>query len=144
MVDFGEDDGVRVGLADVPPAVQAAVNTLLAGNPLRNLLRESDEGETVFELEWDAGLGRSAKITLDGTVVELESEIDPATLPAAVVAAVMGKYPNGEITEAETLDLPGEPQAFEVEVVNRRQIRELVITPAGEILDDSLEGKVGQ
>lgn len=124
--------------------MQAAVTTLLAGLPLRNLLRESDEGETVFELEWNAGLGRSAKITADGTVVELESEIDPATLPAAVTAAIAAKYPRGQITEAETLDLPGQPQAFEVEVVNRRQIRELVITPAGEILDDALEGKVGQ
>jgi hypothetical protein len=65
--DLGEDDGVRVSLADVPPAVQAAVNTLLAGGPLRNLVRETDDGETVFELEWDAGLGKSAKITLDGT-----------------------------------------------------------------------------
>ena len=144
IVDFGEDDGVRIALAEAPPPVQAAVTTLLAGSPLRNLLRESDEGETVFELEWDAGLGRSAKIAADGTVVELESEIDPATLPAAVIAAVAAKYPLGEITEAETVDLPGQPQAFEVEVVNRRQIRELVITPAGEILDDSLEGKVGQ
>ena len=142
--DFGADDGVRVGLADVPPAVQASVNTLLAGSPIRNLLRESDDGATVYELEWDAGLGRSAKITADGTVVELEAEIDPATLPAAVTAAVAARYPGGEVTEAETIDLPGEPQAYEVEVVNRRQIRELVITPAGEILEDELEGKVGR
>ena len=144
IADLDEDDGVRIQFAEAPAPVQASVTTLLAGLPLRNLLRETDEGETVFELEWDAGLGRSAKITLDGTVVELESEIDPATLPAAVTAAIAAKYPLGEITEAETLDLPGEPQAFEVEVVNRRQIRELVVTPAGEILDDSLEGKVGQ
>ena len=144
--DFSEDDdGVRISLAEAPPAVQAAVATLLAGAPFGNLFQEVDEGATVYELEWTAAEGpKSAKIALDGTVVELETEIDPATLPAAVVAAITARYPAGEITEAETVVLPDNPLLYEVEVVNRRTIRELLVTPAGEIIDDSVEGRVGQ
>jgi hemolysin type calcium-binding protein len=148
LADFADDDdGVRVALAEVPPAVQAAVATLLGTDTLGGLFREIDDGETVFELEWETPATppgpNSAKITEDGTVVERETEIDVATLPAAVTASIAAKYPRGEITEAEILLLPGEPQLFEVEVVNRRQIRELKVTPAGEIVDDALEGKVG-
>jgi Ca2+-binding RTX toxin-like protein len=139
------EDGVRIAFAEAPAPVQASVTMLLAGDPLRNLLREvNDEGGTEFELEWDAGLGRSAKILPDGTVIELEAEIDPATLPAAVVTAIVTRYPDGEITEAETLELPSTPLRYEVEVENRRLVRELVVTPDGEILEDEVEGRVGE
>jgi hypothetical protein len=142
--DFEEgDDGVRIALSEAPAPVQASVNTLLAGSPPGGLFRESEDGATVYELEWAAGLGMSAKIQPDGTVTEEEAEIDPAALPAAVSAAVAGGYPKGEITEAETVQIPGTPQFYEVEVVNRRQIRELKITPAGEIFEDEVEGRVG-
>ena len=148
FADFADDDdGVRVTLAETPAAVQTAVATLLGTDTLSGLFREIDEGETVYELEWEAAgppvAPNSAKIAEDGTVVERETEIDIATLPAAVTESIAAAYPRGEITEAEILLLPGEPQLFEVEVVNRRQIRELVVTPQGEILEDELEGKVG-
>jgi hypothetical protein len=150
-VEFGDfaddDDGIRVALAEVPAAVQASVATLLGTDALGGLFREIDDGATVFELEWEAAgnppTPNSAKITTDGTVVERETEIDIATLPVAVTAAISAKYPRGEITEAEILLVPNEPQLFEVEVVNRRQIRELKVTPSGEIVEDALEGKVG-
>ncbi len=44
-------------------------------------------------------------INLAGEVIELEVEIDAADLPAAVKAAISARYPTGEITEAETLEL---------------------------------------
>lgn len=146
MVDLTDgEDGIRIRFAEAPAPVQASVTTLLAGDPLRNLLLEvNDEGGTEFELEWNAGLGKSAKILPDGTVIELEAEIDPATLPAAVLSAITARYPQGEITEAETLEVPGDPLRYEVEVENRRLVRELVVTPEGEILEDEVEGRVGE
>jgi Ca2+-binding RTX toxin-like protein len=145
ILDFNEDeDGVRIALSEAPAPVQVSVATLLAGDPLRNLLREINDGETVFELEWDAGLGKSAKIHSDGTVVEQEAEIAISSLPTAVAAAITGRYPDGEITEAETVTTPESPLNYEVEVENRRLVRELVVTPSGEILDDQVEGRVGE
>jgi hypothetical protein len=134
---------VRIKFAEAPPAVQAAVLGLLAGADFENLLRETDEGETVFELEWEAeGTAHSAKINLAGEVIELEVEIDPATLPQPVIDAVFDRYPQAQITEAETLQLPNTPLRFEVEVENAGLVRELVITPEGEILSDEIEGEV--
>ena len=41
--------------------------------------------------------------TRNGTVVEFEEQIDPASLPAAVSAALNAKYPKATITKAEKL-----------------------------------------
>ena len=142
MKDRDEDDGVRVRLEEANSLVQAAVLDLLDGNDFRNLLRESDDGEIVYELEWDAPGPHSAKINLAGDVIELEVEIDPGMLPAAVTAAIAARYPDGEITEAETLELPDTPLRYEVEVENEGLVRELVVTPAGEILADDVEGPI--
>ena len=141
--DLTDEDGVIIKFEEAPEAVQNAVTTLLDGATDFTLIREEDDG-LVFELEWEDTDGgpHSAKIRPNGDVVELESEIDIADLPDAAVAGILARYPTGEITEAETLELPGEPLAYEVEVVVRRTIREIIITPAGEILQDEIEGYV--
>ena len=138
------EDGIRVTIDQVSPAVRAAVLDLLDGNDFENLLEEVDDGAVVYELEWDAPGPHSAKINLAGEVIELEVEIDPDTLPAAVKTAIATKYPTGEITEAETLELPNTPLRYEVEVAIASEgiRRELVITPAGEILADEIEGPI--
>ena len=141
--DLGEDDGIRISLGDAPPALAAKVIELLDGEEIENLLRESDDGEEVYELEWESdGVANSAKILPDGTVVELEHEVDPATLPAAVVSAVQAAHPDGEINEAESLTLPGQPPLFEVEIIEFGRFREIVITQTGEIQSDEDDGPV--
>ena len=145
MIDRGDDDGIRVTLDEAPSAVAATVVGLLAGNEIENLLEEVDEdGATVYELEWNAPGPHSAKINLAGEVIELEVEIDPATLPAAVTAAIATRYPSGEITEAETLELPSTLLRYEVEVAvpGEGMRRELVITPQGGMLADDVEGPI--
>lgn len=141
--DLTDEDGVIIFFNEAPAPVQTAVTDLLDGAELENLIREDDEG-LVFELEWEdlQGGPHSAKIRPNGDVVELESEIDPADLPDAVPAGILARYPTATITEAETLELPGQPLAYEVEVVVRRTIREIVVTPDGEILADEIEGFV--
>ena len=136
--DLREDDGVRISLNEAPAPVQTSVLNL-SGPSFDNLLRESDDGDTVFELEWRAGnTPNSAKIQPDGTVIERETEISPSNLPPAVQSAVAAKYPTGTITEAETLVVP-EGSFFEVEVLVRNRSRELRVTPGGEIVDDELQ-----
>ena len=141
--DLTDEDGVIIKFEEAPEAVQDAVTTVLDGATDFTLIREEDDG-LVFELEWEDTEGgpHSAKIRPNGDVVELESEIDIADLPDAVAAGILARYPTGEITEAETLEIPGEPLAYEVEVVLRRTIREIIVTPAGEILQDEIEGFV--
>ena len=141
--DLTDEDGVIIKFEEAPEPVQNATTTLLDGATDFTLIREDDDG-LVFELEWDdlQGDPHSAKIRPNGDVVELESEIDIEELPDAVVNGILARYPNGEITEAETLEIPGQPLAYEVETVVRRTIREIIITPAGEILQDEVEGFV--
>jgi hypothetical protein len=141
--DLTTEDGVVIELEDAPEAVHSAVLDLLDGAEIEKLIREDDEG-LVFELEWEDTDGgpHSAKIRPNGDVVELESEIDIEELPEAVVSGIVARYPGGEITEAETLAIPGQPLAYEVEVVVRRTIREIIVTPAGEILQDEVEGYI--
>ena len=87
---------------------------LLDGERLRQpACARPTRAQTVFELEWDAPRARTRRrSTWPATVIELEVEIDPATLPAAVTAAIADQYPDGEITEAETLELPSDAAAL--------------------------------
>ena len=140
--DLTEEDGVIIFFHEAPQAVQDAALELLAGAEPEKLIREADEHGQVFELEWEdlEGGPHSAKIRPNGDVIELESEIDPEELPDAVVASILERYPIATISEAETLELPGQPLMYEVEVTLRRTIREIVVTAQGEIVEDELEG----
>jgi len=139
--DLTEDDGIRIRLAQAPAPVRQTVNQLRQGNDLIGLFRESKDGETVFEAEFlEARYQRSLKLNLDGAVIEDEKEIEISDLPQAVIDAVFGRYPEAEITEAETADVEGTLfYEVEVELEDGEVVRELLITPAGSIEDDEIQ-----
>jgi hypothetical protein len=133
-----DDDGVRIALADAPAPVQAAITSLLDGQPLGQLSRGTENGVSLFELEWVDGTPHSAQFAADGTVLENKQEIDPATLPAAVTDAIRAKYPRARISSAESGTVGSSPLVYEVEIINGRAHRDLVITPTGEITGDTV------
>jgi hypothetical protein len=138
FLDLGGDDGVRVKLADIPAAARTKINAERGRNKLSGLFREVSDGETVFEAEFlERRFARSIKVKEDGTMIEDELEIELSDLPAAVLAAVRAEYPDGEITEVERGE-DGVDTFYEVEVELEDSVRELKLSPTGQILDDSL------
>jgi hypothetical protein len=143
MLDERLHDSESQELDEVPQAVRDAVLQTLNGLEFETLAFEFETDPTVYELEWEEdGVPHSAKIQLDGSVVELEEEIDIADLPAAVSSAIESLFPRGEITEAETVDVPGTPTFYEVEVEAGRKVREIVVEADGDVIEINVERKV--
>jgi uncharacterized membrane protein YkoI len=94
----------KVKLEQLPPAVQAAVKEQTRNASLVGLSKETEKGKTMYEVETKVD-GKSRDVTLDasGSVVEIEEEVDIATLPAAAKAAIEKKAAGGRITKVEKL-----------------------------------------
>ena len=139
LLDKGNGtDSAETLLENAPQAVQDAANGLLGGAVSTSFLTEYTGTETVYAFEWTAdGIDRSALVAPDGTVTEETQEIDAIALPLAVTAAVHGRYRSGQITEA-ALRTAGTESSYEVNVTTRGVIHEMLLSEAGQILEDDL------
>ncbi|MEM7799232.1 MAG: PepSY-like domain-containing protein [Chloroflexota bacterium] len=90
---------------------------------------ESWEVDAVYETEFTVD-GKEIEVTLnpDGSINQIESEIDPDELPEAVVEAVKAKFPHCEIVEAEKVEKGDGTLLFEVDLKF-----EVHLTPEGKV-----------
>ena len=137
LIDRGNgEDSREVPLADAPRRVRTAANRLLAGTPLTSLNLVFSGSQAYFDLEWTAnGLDRSAQMSSKGTLVEETQQIDPISLPLAVIAAVTNGQRTNRILGAALLTAGGNSQ-YELVVKTSRGQREMLLSETGQILDD--------
>jgi hypothetical protein len=89
---------------ELPAAVKAAFQKTYPKATIKGTAKETENGKTVYEVESvDQGLNRDLIYNADGTVVEIEEQINTADLPATVSAALKKLYPQATITKAERL-----------------------------------------
>lgn len=119
----------------ITEAVLAKTRELYPGATITHYETEhyADEG-VVHEVEVKTADGQSCEVsaTPDGTLRYQECELDLATLPAHIGAAVTSAYPGGEILEAETKKGPG-MDVLTVEVRSGGTEYYLYMTPDGSI-----------
>ena len=90
---------------NVPSAV---TNAFKAKFPTATNVKWGKENAKEFEAEFKQGnTSVSANFKTDGSWVETETVIPQASLPAAVSAAILKKYPGAVITMAEKTEMPG-------------------------------------
>jgi uncharacterized membrane protein YkoI len=77
------------GMKNLPPAVKATVEAESKGATVKGVSREKEMGKTVYELETLVN-GRTRDLMIDGEgkVYLVEEQLDPASAPAAVRAAL--------------------------------------------------------
>jgi hypothetical protein len=85
---------------------------------------EDTEYEAEFVLE---GVPMSASFSPDGQWLTTETEITPAALPQLVKDLLVEYDPAATVTEAETVERPGRPLAYEVELAGKTEVIELLI-----------------
>src|SRR5436305_2034774 len=92
----------KVKLEELPAAVQAAVKEQTEKATLVDLSTEKEKGKTSYEVETTAN-GKSRDLLLDqtGAVVETEEEVDIATIPAPVKAALQKRATGGTLLKVE-------------------------------------------
>lgn len=110
-------------LEALPPAARDAL-VRLAGDA--RITEVEQEGEGLYEAEWKVG-GREheAVVTADGTLVELEEEIEPAAAPPAVRQLIAERFGPDAAVEVERLTV----YLYEIE---GRGV-ELIVTPTGQV-----------
>src|SRR5258706_16457879 len=84
------DQEQRAPRRDLPAAVARTVDAQARGATIRGFSREKENGQTFYEVELRVN-GHSRDVLMDttGAVVEVEEQVDVATLPAAVRAGLM-------------------------------------------------------
>jgi hypothetical protein len=126
----------KVPLDRVPPAVVKAVKAKFPNASLKQAEKEVEGGKTIYEIGLeDAGSRVDVSLQEDGTVLEVEKEVRASALPKPVSDAVKRKYPAGTVKKAEEVT-KGDTETFEVVVAVGDKRREVVVDPAGKIVED--------
>jgi uncharacterized membrane protein YkoI len=94
----------KVKMADLPPAVQAAVKEQTKTATLVGLSKETENGKTTYEAE-TAVNGKSRDVSFDktGAIVGVEQEVDLDSLPVASKAAIQKKVGSGKLKKVESV-----------------------------------------
>ena len=95
---------------------------------------EKNGGKTCYELEsMDGAQSRDIIYAADGTVIEIEESVTPASLPASVAQALSTHFPNAPIKKAEKL-IRGAVVEYEVVTTVGKQNNEVIMDEKGKIL----------
>jgi uncharacterized membrane protein YkoI len=107
-------DGKSLALKDLPAPVQKAVQDNLKGGEIKNISKEVEKGVTEYEVEtMVAGKHRDFDVDANGKLVDVEEEIDLATVPAAAKAAIEKKVGAGKLTRVEAVDNGSGAKSYE-------------------------------
>lgn len=130
---------VKVPLDKVPKAVLDAIKAKFPGAKLREAEKETEDGKTTYEVSVEhKGREYSVAATAEGTITEIEREIEIKDLPKAVTDAIKKKYPNGQLEDAEEVTA-NDRITYEVIVESSKEERKLMLDANGKILEDELE-----
>ncbi len=125
-------------MKDLPPAVQKTVQEQTKGAEIKNIVKETEDGKTRYEIETILnGKHRDLAIDPKGVLLEVEDEIAIAALPAPVHAAFVKKATGGRILTVETVTSGGALVAYEAEYLDKNgRKREVRVKPDGTIVPD--------
>jgi uncharacterized membrane protein YkoI len=121
----------KVKMADLPPAVQAAVKEQTKTATLVGLSRETDNGKTTYEAETTAN-GKTRDVSFDktGAIVGIEQEVDLDSLPAPAKAAIQKKIGTGKLKKVESVT-EGKSVSYEATIVKGGRSLEIGVNADG-------------
>jgi len=139
-----EKDENEIPLNQVPKQVKETATKYLGSLESCEVKKEVEKDVTIYEVKIEKeDQEMSAEITEAGEILELEKEIQPSKLPAAVVTKIKAEYPGTKIKEAtekqefEKGVAKGE-LSYEVEVFLKKDIE---ISATGQIIPQDDEEK---
>jgi hypothetical protein len=90
----------KLDATKLPPKVAEAVKKRFPGAMITQATKETENGEVIYDIEMTKdGKKHEMDCKEDGTVVDIQNEIDPKDLPAVAASAIKAKYPNSTIKE---------------------------------------------
>jgi hypothetical protein len=124
----------RVTRRDLPAAVTRTVAAQARGATIRGYSREKEHGQTFYEVALRVN-GHSRDVLMDttGAVVEVEEQVDIATLPAAVREGLLAAAGSGKLRSVESVTRGGQT-AYEGHVNTNGKWSEITVGPDGKLL----------
>jgi len=119
---------------DVPAAVLAAFEKAYPKATVKRFIKETQKGQTVYELETLEGqTTRDIIYAPDGRMLLLEESVSLSDLPPAVKAALDKKHPGAKILRSEKV-IKGNITGYEFLVEHMGKTAEVVFDPQGKDL----------
>jgi hypothetical protein len=133
MANAQEEKKVRRN--QLPAAVEKTVAAESQGATIKGFSREVEKGKTYYEAELSInGHGKDILMDTKGNIVEVEEQVDLATLPQAVQDALNKAAGTGTIEMVESLTKNGKLVAYEGHVKRGKKRSEIQVGPNGEKL----------
>jgi hypothetical protein len=131
-----EEHEKKISRSDLPPAVEKTVAAQTQGAAIRGFNEEKENGKTYYEAELTVN-GHTKDILIDatGAVVEVEEQVDFASLPAAVQSGLQAKAGSGKLGKVESITKHDKVVAYEAKVVTNGKRSETQVGPDGKPLD---------
>lgn len=121
--------------SDLPPAVQKAAEEQSKGATVRGYASEVEYGQLQYEVETTVnGHSRDVTFAPDGTVLEVEVQVEVGSLPAPVRDGLRALAGSGTITKVESLTKRGKLVAYEAQVRRAGKRSEVQVGPDGKPL----------
>jgi uncharacterized membrane protein YkoI len=126
----------KISRADLPAAVEKTVAQESEGATVRGFSTETENGQKLYEVELTVK-GHSKDISMDanGTIMEVEEQVEMDALPPAVKKGLQAKAGAGQLTKVESLTKQGKLVAYEAQVRTGGQKSEIQVGPDGKPLD---------
>lgn len=123
----------RVKRSDLPPAVRKAADEQTNGATVRGYTTEVENGQREYEVETVVdGRSRDVTISLTGTVLEIEEQVQAESLPGQVREALQRQAQGGKITKIESVTRRGKLVAYEAQVqTGAGKHKEIQVGPDG-------------
>ena len=123
----------KIKLADLPPAVQAAVQEQTKNATLVGISKEVEKGKTMYEVETKVN-GKTRDLMLDasGKILSVEEEVDINSIPAAAKAAIEKKVAGAKIKRVETVT-EGSKVSYEAQYEKNGKTAEVAVNADGSV-----------
>ncbi|MDR3793040.1 MAG: hypothetical protein P4L03_06640 [Terracidiphilus sp.] len=122
--------------AQLPPAVAKTADQQSSGATVKAYSEDRENGTLEYEVEMVAdGHSRDVTIAPDGTLLEVEEEVQLATLPADVQAALKNKAGKAAIVKIESISKKGRLVAYEAQLRLGGKHSEIQVGPNGQTLN---------
>lgn len=122
----------KMQLKNLPPAVQKAIQEQTKGATIIGYVEEREDGKVFYEAETKVD-GRTRDLLFDatGTLVEIEEEVAPTSLPAVVQSALNTR---GKVLKVEAVTKGG-TVTYEAEIEKNGKKSEVVMDARGNAID---------
>ena len=133
---FAQDHEKKITRSQLPAAVEKTVSSQTAGATIKGFNQEQEKGETFYEAElMVSGHSKDILIDKDGNIVEVEEQVDFASLPAAVQSGLQAKAGKGKLGMVVSLTKHDKLVAYEAKVTTGGKHSEVQVGPDGKPLD---------